>query len=116
MKNESVLENEKGNYLIHSLQTDNSNYAPPPVSRLSGNVREGFTQYAVDKIKFNAMSANDYAKRSNLYQSGLKGGAVITLIGCLNQMGVDVDCESETLASGAMIFKSVTVDGKKIFG
>lgn len=104
------------NYSNHSIQIDNSNYAPPPVSKLSGNAGGGFTQYVVDKLRVDVKTANDYAKRSNLYQAGLKGGAVITLIGCLNQLGVKADCESETLASGAMIFKSVTVDGKKIFG
>ncbi len=35
--NESVVVNDD-NHLIHSLQIDNSNFAPPPVSNLNGNV------------------------------------------------------------------------------
>lgn len=34
--NESVVVND-GNHLIHSLQTDSSDFAPPPVSKLNGN-------------------------------------------------------------------------------
>lgn len=77
--------------------------------------KDEFVQYTIEKIRFNVISANDYAKRNNHYQSGLKGGAVITLVGCLNQMGINSDCESETLANGVMVFKSVTVGEKKIF-
>lgn len=77
--------------------------------------KEEFMQYAIEKIKFNVMSANDYAKHNNTYQAGLKCGAVITLIGCLNQMGINSDCESDTSVNGVITFKSVTVDGKKIF-
>lgn len=76
---------------------------------------EDFLKYAIEKIKFDAMSANDYVKRSNLYQAGLKCGAVITLVGCLNQIGILSDCEFDTSANGIMTIKSVTVDGKKIF-
>lgn len=77
--------------------------------------REEFVEYAVEKIKFNAMAANDYAKRNNFYQAGLKVGAVITLVGCLNQMGILSDCECDTTVNGIMMFKSVTVDGERIF-
>lgn len=77
--------------------------------------KEEFTQYAIEKIKFNVMSANDYAKLGNTYQAELKGGAVITLIGCLNQMGIHSDCECDTAVNGVMVFRSVTVDGQKIF-
>ena len=77
--------------------------------------REEFIQYAIEKIEFNAKSANDFAGRNNLYQAGLQGGAVIALIGCLNQMGVNSDCENETLVNGVMTFKTVTVNGERIF-
>ncbi len=76
---------------------------------------EDFLKYATEKIVFNVMAANDYAKRGNLYQAGLKSGAVITLIGCLNQMGFNSDCECDTAINGVMTFTSVVVDGKKIF-
>ena len=76
---------------------------------------EDFLNYAVEKIRFNAMSANDHAKRRDFYHAGLKGGAIIALIGCLNQMGVKSDCECETSVNGVMTFKRVIVNGKKIF-
>lgn len=76
---------------------------------------EDFLKYAIEKIKFNAMSANDYVKCNNLYQAGLKCGAVITLVGCLNQMGILSDCDCDPSANGILTIKSVTVDGRKIY-
>ena len=35
--NESVGANERKDYSIRSLQTDNDKFVPPPVSKLNGN-------------------------------------------------------------------------------
>lgn len=75
-------------------------------------MNEAFLDYTV---KFDAKAANDYAKRGNFYQAGLKCGAVTALIGCLDRMGFSADCECESTASGMLIFKLITVNGEKIF-
>lgn len=104
------------NYSSYSIQTDNSNYAPPPVSKLSGNVGENFAQYVVEKLRLNAADVNYYMNKRDFYKVGLKAGAVIALIGCLNQMGIDADCECDTSATGIMTFKTITVEDEIIWG
>lgn len=77
-------------------------------------MNESFIAYATDKIVFNAKAANDYAKRGNLYQAGLKFGTVVAILGCLNEFGVSADCETSSLANGTELFNSITVGGEKI--
>lgn len=83
--------------------------------RQSRSIDEKLVDYIIEKIKFNVKSANEYARRGNLYQAGMKSGTIIALIGCLNQVGIKADCECDTLFNGALNFKSIVVRGEKIF-
>lgn len=76
---------------------------------------ETFVQYAVEKMKVNASAANDYTKRGNLYQAGMKSGAVLTLISSLNRLGYCADCECDTSSIGTVTFKSIVVNGTQVF-
>lgn len=78
-------------------------------------MNENTIDYIIEKIKFDAQSANEYIRRCNMYQAGMKSGSVIALIGCLNQLGVKADCECDTLINGTLTFKSIVANGEKIF-
>lgn len=76
---------------------------------------ETFVQYAIEKMKVNASAANDYTKRGNLYQAGMKSGTVLALISALNQLGYCADCECDTSPMGTVTFKSIVVNGIQVF-
>ncbi len=78
-------------------------------------MNEEILEFAKSKIAFCAATSNKCAHNHNLYQAGVKSGAVTALILILNKLGHKTDCECENNLDGTMTFKKIVVNGEIIF-
>lgn len=72
-------------------------------------------EFAKSKIAFYAATSNKCAYNHNLYQAGVKSGAVTALILVLNRLGYKTDCKCENNLDGTITFKKITINDEIIF-
>lgn len=78
-------------------------------------MREEIYEFAKSKIAFYAATSNKCVHNHNLYQAGVKSGAVTALILVLNKLGYKTDCECENNLDGTITFKKIVVNDEIIY-